>query len=134
MMLKQFKIILFTFVTFLAFAANGISQRASDEGQILVSLRMIGHQILLQAGDSTSRILPVVKEGDRYKLQFSSDFHFDPDHLVSLIDSVVEISQIAESYLVEVESCPTSHVVYSYKIGNSQKLDLVPCQGRIQPE
>lgn len=134
MVLRHFKIILFTFVTLVGFAANGLAQRTAEEGPILVSLRMIGHQILLQAGDSTSRILPIEKEAQRYKLQFSSDFHFDPDHLVSLVDSVVEKSQIAESYQVEVESCLSEQVVYSYEIENSQKLDLVACKGRIQPK
>jgi hypothetical protein len=89
---------------------------------------------MLQAGDSTSRILPVEKEGKRYKIQFTSDFHFDPDSLVSLVDGVVEKAQLAESYLVEVEYCLTKQVVYSYEIGISHKSDLVSCQGRIQPK
>lgn len=119
-------------MTIVGFAPNGLAQ-TTDDGHIFVSLRMIGHQMLLQAGDSTSVILPVGKEGERYKLQFTSDFYFSPDQLVSLIDSIVEKSQIAESYLVEVESCLLKQVVYSYEMGNSQHLDLVPCQGRIQP-
>lgn len=132
-MLKHFKIILFSFVIIIGFAANALAQTA-NEGHILVSLRMIGHQVLLQSGDSTSLVLPVEKEGNRYKLQFSSDFHFEPDHLISLVDSVVKKAQIAESYLVEVESCLKKQVVYSYEMGDSKYLDLVPCQGRIQPK
>jgi hypothetical protein len=134
MMLQPFKIILFTLVTIVGFATNGLAQKAAEEGHILVSLRMIGHQVLLQAGDSTSRVLPVVKEGKRYKLQFTSDFHFDPEQLVALVDSVVKKSQVAESYLVEVENCLVRQVVYSYEIGASHRLDLVPCRGRIQPK
>lgn len=133
-MLKYFRGILFTFVTIVGSVTSGLAQRTTDEGRILVSLRMIGHQVMLQSGDSTSRILPVEKDGKRYKLQFTSDFHFDPDSLVSLVDGVVKKSQVAESYLVEVESCLTKQVVYGYEIGTSHKLDLVPCQGRIQPK
>ena len=133
-MLKYLKVILFTFVTLVGYVTNGFAQRIAGEGHILVSLRMIGHQVLLQAGDSTSRILPVEKEGKRYKIQFTSDFHFDPDSLVSLVDGVVEKAQLAESYLVEVEYCLTKQVVYSYEIGISHKSDLVSCQGRIQPK
>ncbi|MBD0254379.1 MAG: winged helix-turn-helix transcriptional regulator, partial [Cytophagales bacterium] len=95
---------------------------------------MIGHQVLLQSGDSTSRVLPVEKEGKRYKVQFASAFQFDPDSLVSLVNSVVEKSQVAESYLVEVETCLTKQVVYGYEIRTSHQLDLVPCKGRIQPK
>jgi hypothetical protein len=134
MMLKHFKVVLFTFVTLVGFVTSGFSQRIAGEGHILVSLRMIGHQVLLHSGDSTSRVLPVAKEGKRYKLQFTSDFQFDPDSLVSLVDGVVEKAQLAESYLVEVETCLTKQVVYSYEIGISHKLDLVSCQGRIQPK
>ncbi len=134
MMLNHCKVVLFTFVTLVGFAANGLAQTTRDEGHILVSLRMIGHQVMLEAGDRTSRILPVEKEGKRYKLQFASDFHFDPDSLVSLVNSVVERAQLAESYRVEVETCLTKQVVYSYQIGTSRKSDLVSCQGRVQPK
>lgn len=133
-MLRHFTLILFTLATIVCFAGNGLAQRTAEEGHVLVSLRVIGHQLLLQAGDSSSRILPVEKEGARYKLQFTSDLHFDPEQLVSLVDSVVQKAQIAESYLVEVESCQMRQVVYSYEIGDLEKLDLVPCQGRIQPK
>jgi hypothetical protein len=114
------------------FVCNGLAQRDTNEGHTLVALRMIGHQVLLQSGDSTSRVLPVEKEGKRYKVQFASDFHFDPEHLVSLVAGVVEKSQVAKKYLVEVENCLTRQVVYSYEMGASHKSDLVPCQGRIQ--
>jgi DNA-binding winged helix-turn-helix (wHTH) protein len=50
------------------------------------------------------------------------------------VDSVVKKAQLAESYLVEVEHCLTKQVVYSYQIGLSHKLDLVPCRGRTQPK
>jgi hypothetical protein len=134
MMLNHFKIILFAFVTIVGFVTSGFTPRAADEGRILASLRMIGHQVMLRAGDSTSRILPVEKQGKRYRLQFTSDFHFDPEDLVALVDTVLKKSQIAESYLVEVENCLTTQVVYSYEIKTSYKSDLVPCRGRIQPK
>ena len=134
MMLNHFKTILFTFAAVVGLVTSGLAQRTADEGHILVSLRMVGHQVLLLSGDSTSRILPVEKEGKRYKLQFASDFQFDPDSLVALVNSVVEKSRVAESYLVEVETCLTQQVVYGYEIRTSHKSDLVPCGGRVQPK
>lgn len=134
MRIRYFKKFFFTIVTLLGWAASGFAQKAPDEGHILVSLRKIGHEILLMAGDSTSRILPIEKEGKRYKLQFTSEFHFDPYHLVSLVDNVVKKSQIAGSYLAEVESCIEKQVVYSYETEDSQKPDMVHCRGRIQPK
>ncbi len=134
MMLNHFKTILFTFVTIVGFVTHGFTQTTAGEGHILVALRMIGHRVLLQSGDSTSRILPVEKEGKRYKLQFTSDLQFEPYALVSLVNRVVEKSQVAESYLVEMENCLTKQVVYSYEIKTLNEQDLVPCGGRIQPK
>lgn len=94
---------------------------------------MIGDQILLNSGDSVSRVLPIEKEADRYKIEFESGFRFNPVEMVGTINDVVIETGIAVSYLVEVENCETNKVIYSYEIDNSTKKDLIPCQSRIQP-
>ncbi|NMM50680.1 winged helix-turn-helix domain-containing protein [Marinigracilibium pacificum] len=134
MVKRHFNILILTFSLYLLAAGNVFSQNSIDESHVMVSLRMIGHKVLIYSGDSTSRVLPVEKVGERYRLQFASEFQFDPDDLVKLVDSVVNKSNIAENYLVEIEECNTQDVVYSYEIGDQGKSDLVPCKGRIQPE
>lgn len=133
MSLRKFNIILFVLAGILWSAQGVFAQENAEERHIRVAIRMIGHEILLRSGDSVSRVLPVEKEGDRYKLRFESDFQFVPDELVAVIDSVVMLTRIAKSYLVEVEECQTMKVVYSYEIGNSFRSDVVPCRERIQP-
>lgn len=133
MSLRKFNIILFVLAGLLWSAQGVFAQENKEERHIRVAIRMIGHEILLRLGDSVSRVLPVEKVGDRYKLRFESDFEFVPDVLVSVIDSVVVLTGIAKSYLVEVEECQTLKVVYSYEIGNSFRSDVVPCRERIQP-
>lgn len=110
------------------------AQSNKEEQHILVSMRMIGHQILLYSGDSNSRILPIEKVDNRYRIQFESGFEFDPKELSSTIDRLVKETKIANSYLVEVERCNTEQVVYSYEIGDSMTPDLIPCRGRTQPK
>lgn len=110
------------------------AQSNREEQHILVSMRMIGHEILLYSGDSSSRILPVEKVDNRYRIQFESGFEFDPKELSSTIDRLVKETKIANSYLVEVERCNTEQVVYSYEIGDSMNPDLIPCGGRTQPK
>lgn len=110
------------------------AQSNKEEQHILVSMRMIGHQILLYSGDSNSRILPVEKVDNRYRIQFESGFEFDPQELSSTIDRLVKETKIANSYVVEVERCNTEQVVYSYEIGDSMTPDLIPCGGRTQPK
>ena len=50
-----------------------------------MSLRMIGHEVLMASGDSSSKILLILKEGDRYKIQVDSEFSFFPDELTYFV-------------------------------------------------
>ncbi|MBT8273183.1 MAG: winged helix-turn-helix domain-containing protein [Bacteroidia bacterium] len=93
---------------------------------------MIGHQVLLSSKDSTSRVLPIVKEDDRYKIQFETEFEFIPEALVATIDRVVKDTGLASSYIVEVQECGSGEVVYSFKMEEVAQSDIVPCQSRIQ--
>jgi LPXTG-motif cell wall-anchored protein len=110
------------------------SQENLQESHNMVAIRMIGHQMLLRSGDTSSLVLPVEKEDDRYKLTFQSPFQFEPDALVGLIDSIVRQTEIANRYLVEVKACETPKVIYSYEMGITTKSDMVPCKGRVQPK
>lgn len=114
--------------------AQSMEQHQKNEQQIMVAMRMVGHQMLLLSGDSTSRVLPVQKEGERYKIPFASAFQFYPEELVVTIDSVLKKAQLNTGYLVEMEHCNTKEIIYSYKIGASDKEDMVPCQTRNQPK
>lgn len=98
-----------------------------------VSLRQIGHQILLDAGDSTSLVLPIEKEDDRYRIRFGSEFGFIPEDLVATINRVVQETNIADEYIVEVENCETGEVVYSYEVHDPVQTNLLPCLSRAQP-
>ena len=128
------KIVSFTFACILLFISSSNAQELQDDKHIEVSLRMIGHQILLSSNDSTSRVLPIVKENDRYRIQFQSEFEFKPTELVSTIDSVVRETKMADSYILEVEECETGEVVYSFKVDDIEKSDIIPCKSRIQPK
>ena len=111
-----------------------LAQEVTKDKDIGVSLRMIGHQILLSSGDSTSRVLPIIKEDNRYKIQFETEFAFNPDELVSTVDKVVKDTSLALTYIVEVEDCETGDMVYSFKVDDIQKSDIIPCKNRVQPK
>ena len=124
----------FFFIGTIFFAATSLAQLDKKEQHILVTMRLIGHKLLLNSEDSTSAILPIKKEGDRYKIQFESEFKFEPQELVATIDSVMLVSRIASSYLVEVEQCNTKDVVYSYENVQFAYPDMIPCGERAQPK
>jgi len=101
---------------------------------IEVSMRMIGHQVLLSLGDSTSRILPIENNGDSYRINFESEFEFNPDELSFIIDSVITETEIASDYIVEILNCDSDQVVHSYQISSEAYEDVLACKGRVQPK
>ena len=116
-----------------SFVANSYGYDTVVERQISVSMRAIGHQVLLSVGDSTSRVLPITKVDDRYKISFASELSIDPDKLVATVDQEIRKTNMASSYLVELENLSTGEVVYAYKMGGSLNIDEVACKTRALP-
>ncbi len=128
----KFKCLLIVLLNLLLGGTITYSQSANEEKHTLVALRMIGHQILLDSGDSTSRVFPIEKEGESYKIQFASAFAFNPGDLVATIDRVVKQMKLASTYIVEVKKCESREIVYSYEAGDSINPELLPCAPRFQ--
>ncbi|MBL1280300.1 MAG: response regulator transcription factor [Fluviicola sp.] len=95
---------------------------------------MIGHQILLNANDSTSLVFPILKEKGRYKVSFDTEFTFNPEEMVGIIDQIVEDTKLAKGYVLEVEDCESQEIVYSYKMSEVEDSDIIPCRTRDQPK
>jgi DNA-binding winged helix-turn-helix (wHTH) protein len=96
-------------------------------------VREIGHRLLLQAGDSTSRVLPVTetKEGT-FLLQFENEFVFSHDSLMVLSQSLLPKAEFPSGYTVTVHDCRNTDIVYGFQVYNSSP-DLLPCRGRREP-
>lgn len=124
---------LFVFAGLMLSIGNAFAQIYDDERQIQIALRRVGHHMLLASGDSTSRVLPIEKVSDRYKLQFATEFAFDPDQIITLVDSLVLQAGIAKGYIVEMEECGTGQVVHSYEVSSKTKKEDVACKGRALP-
>lgn len=104
------------------------------EKQIAIALRNVGHQLMIHAGDSVSRILPVKKiEETSYRLEFVSPFTFVPDSLVDIVQKSLASTPITLSYTVNVLDCFSNEIVYGFQIGEKEQTTLVPCLGRTQP-
>ena len=131
---KNFNTVFFTFICYLLFISFSNAQSTYDEKHIEISLRMIGHQVLLNIGDSTSRVLPIIKEKDRYKIQFDTDFDFDPEELVATVDQVIKETSIARDYILEVEECDSGEIVYGYEIYEVVNSNIIPCGSRELPK
>ncbi|WP_231131663.1 winged helix-turn-helix domain-containing protein [Flavobacterium hydrophilum] len=99
-----------------------------------VLLRMIGHELLLQSGDSTSRVLPVkIIAENEYQIRFENDLTFQPASLVNITQRLLAKDPLADDYIVNVLNCDNSGVAYGYAISKNKKDDIVTCIGRKQP-
>ncbi len=95
-------------------------------------MRAIGHKILLRAGDSTSRVLPVKRINPSvFQLEFQSPFNFVPDTLVSVVHASLASAKLPLQYTVNVFDCSTKEIIYGYQIAEKTST-LVPCLGREQ--
>ena len=125
-------LLLFISVICVAFSMTG-----SDDFDIArreVLLRRIGHELLLQSGDSTSRVLPVKKIAENeYQIRFENELTFQPDSLVNTTRRLLAKDPLAGDYVVNVLNCGNASVAYGYAISENKKDDIVPCRGRKQP-
>ena len=97
-----------------------------------IVLRDIGHQLLLHAHDSTSRVLPVKKTGENtYEISFQSSFMFVTDTLVSIIDKHLKKYNLEKDYMVNVLNCESRSVIFGYEISKNNN-SVQPCLGRKQ--
>jgi len=95
-----------------------------------VVLRDLGHQLLLSAKDSSSRVLPVKKLNEHtYQISFQNEFGFISDTLINLIQRTFQKNALANDYIVNLRNCKQNETVFAFEI-NSHAGDLTPCRGR----
>jgi len=124
--------LLFTAVISVAFSMEGSDGFGISRREVL--LRGIGHALLLQSGDSTSRVLPVEKVAEEeYRIRFEKDLTFRPDSLVGITRRLLALDPLAHDYVVNVLNSGNGSVAYGYAISQDKKNDIVACLGRVQP-
>ncbi len=101
--------------------------------QVNLIIRQIGHRLLLQAGDSTSRVLPVTatKEGT-FVLRFENEFVFNHDSLMVMSQGLLPKAEFPSGYAVTVHDCINGGIVYGFQVSNTSP-DILACSGRSQP-
>ena len=83
-----------------------IKKNEVPEKHIEVVLRDLGHQLLLSANDSSSRVLPVKKLNEAtYQISFQNDFGFISDTLINLVQRTFEKNGLANDYIVNLRNC-----------------------------
>ncbi len=106
-----------------------------EAGKILVTMRKIGHEVLLASGDSTSWIMPIEEVDDRtFLIRFEHSFAFKPASLVEVINRHLRKEYGNLDYLVEVRQEKSNAVIYSYEIHPPLSQKEVACVSRTPPE
>jgi len=120
-------------IFFIASSFRKHSDRDLRSKQVNLIIRQIGHRLLLQAGDSTSRVLPVaeIKEGT-FLLKFENEFVFNHDSLMVLSRGLLPKTQFPSGYTVTVQDCMKGDIVYGFQVNNTSP-DILACRGRSQP-
>ena len=96
-----------------------------------VVLRDIGHQLLLSAKDSSSRVLPVKKlDENTYQISFQNNFSFISDSLINIVEREFQKNALAKGYIVNLKNCKQKETVLAFEI-NGQTGNLTPCRGRL---
>lgn len=125
----------FLVVTVLTAAVFNKQDNASEflESRAILTIRSVGHQLLLQAGDSTSRLLPIkeIRKGV-FQIEFQNRFSFIPDTLVRIVKTNLALANLPINYQVKVIECSSHEMVYGFEI-NSIQNSIVACLGRAQP-
>jgi len=118
------------------FVAFGLSDNSDfDVSRREVLLRKIGDELLLQSGDSKSRVLPIEKITEiEYQIKFENEITFVPDSLLNTVQHLLARDPLTSDYVVNVVNCGNSSVVYGYAISNNKKDDIIACRGRLQPK
>lgn len=117
-----------------AFVIKSADNKTFERARREIMLRNAGHKLLLQSGDSTSRLLPVKQIAENeYQLQFEKQFTFKTDSLVAIIKEALNDERQSNDYVVNVTGCSTPDVLFGYAMLGSEKSSIKPCSGRKQP-
>jgi DNA-binding winged helix-turn-helix (wHTH) protein len=104
------------------------------QSNYLAAVRLIGHELLLSAGDKESRVMPITKLSDAaFQIQFENQLSLEPDSIVSIVSRTTKLASLPATYAVNVQTCSGNEIVYSYVMSDLDNINIVPCLGRTLP-
>ena len=117
------------------YASSKESNKGSEEAKYIAALRLIGHKLLLSAGDTWSRVLPIKKiSNKKFQLHFQNPVSLEPDSIFNIISNTTKTSLLPDEYTVVIVQCSDNEVAYSFVNSRIDSNTIVPCLGRTLPE
>jgi hypothetical protein len=123
---------LIVFLTVYGNAGNG--KNRAEETIYQTALRLIGHKLLLSAGDTKSRVMPVKQlSDDELQIYFENELSLEPDSIFNIISKTIRSYSLPDDYIANIFECSHNEIVYSFVMSGSDKNVIVPCLGRTLP-
>lgn len=99
--------------------------------KVNLALRRTAHHLLLESGDSTSRIAPVQTMGKGvFLMRLERPFNYD--HLPALLQESFHLHDIRARYDVAILDCSSGNLQLGYNVQDLLTPGGVPCGGREQ--
>ncbi|NRF38027.1 winged helix-turn-helix domain-containing protein [Pedobacter foliorum] len=113
---------------------TGVAFAKQESGtRQIISFRKLGHQLLLSAGDSTSRILSVEEEKEgSYRISFDKSFALIPDTLAAIATRLTSSNDLQGNYTLAVYRKGGDQLLYGFTSEDISK-GTAPCMGRALP-
>ena len=125
--------VLIVFLTVFGSAESNYSK--TEESNYQPALRLIGHKLLLSAGDNSSRVLPIKKLSDKeFQIQFEHPLSLEPDSIFNIISRTIKFTSLPVHYTANVFDCSKNENVYSFAMADVDSNNIVPCLGRTLPK
>lgn len=115
--------------------STGNNKNRAEETNYQTALRLIGHKLLLSAGDTKSRVMPVKQlSADELQIYFENELSLEPDSIFNIISKTIKSSSLPNDYTANVFDCSRNEIVYSFVMSGIDKNVIVPCLGRTLPK
>ncbi len=121
----------------LVFLINIVACTSSSSNEhfsetVKISLRNVGHELLVLNEDLTTPVKPVKEINPfLYEVSFPNSIEIEPDKLVNLIKTNFQKAKLPDDYIVQVFQCLDNEVAYSYLMKAKEKEGIIPCANRI---
>jgi len=136
--MKQ-KIIFILIGAFITVAAALLYLEYSEKAKIEnpkneILLRKIGHDVLINANDKTSKVLPIKTiSKNEFQISFENKFAFVPDSLINIVQNNISKGTFPKEYSVSVQKCSNEAIVYGFHIVSDPSKNVITCKGRKMP-
>jgi DNA-binding winged helix-turn-helix (wHTH) protein len=136
--MKWLSLILLMAVSFIALAVyNGKKESPSaySETKELIVLRKVVHEVLLTAGDSTHRVLPVKQISENeFHLFPEKPLSIEPDSFVNIVNRNIHEGKLPRNFTATVVNCQDKETVWGFAASPVTEENTVACLGRTLPK